>query len=182
MPRLRVLTPVLGLLTAPVTGTAGADEKVVEIKIDPEAVELVGARAAHSLLVHGKTSDGRWVDLTRSANYRLTPERVARVSGAGLVRAAGDGDAVIEVEAARHREQVPVRLRDSATPRVFRFENDIVPAHLHGVSAVPAVIAADAERGMLPVREENARPVQHAPRRPRHAHAQWLAADRRGEG
>jgi hypothetical protein len=108
-------------------GTAQAEEAVVEVCISPAEVHLSGPRAGYSLLVHGRTAEGQWVDLTHIARYRSLHEKIAAVTPSGLVRAVADGSGTVVVEAAARTLTVPVTVIDSAIPRRFNFENDIIP-------------------------------------------------------
>ena len=103
-----------------------ADEPA-EIVVDPALVRLIGPKATYSLLVHRKTADGWLIDRTRSATYTSKDLQVARVSSSGLIRAVGDGETDIEVEADGVKKLVRVQVSESARPRTFHFENDIEP-------------------------------------------------------
>jgi hypothetical protein len=107
--------------------TAVAQEQVVEITADPTAVRLVGPQATYTLLVHGKTADGRLIDLTRAAGFQTRNGKVARVSSTGILRGVGDGVAEVEIEAAGQKKLVRVEVADSTKPRGIHFENDIEP-------------------------------------------------------
>lgn len=104
----------------------GADA-VVEVTIDPPAIELFGPDATFSLLVHGRRADGRQVDLTREATFRsLTPDLVA-VSPAGEVRGLADGAGAVEIDVAGQSYTVSCTVQGTGSARLFNFENDIVP-------------------------------------------------------
>jgi hypothetical protein len=120
-----LLTTVCLLLTG--AAPARADESVVEVIADPPGIRLVGPQAGFSLLVHGKTADGKLIDLTRDSRYRAGDETVARVGPTGTIRAIGDGVTEIEVEAVGRKRTVHVEVADSGRPRAFHFENDIEP-------------------------------------------------------
>jgi hypothetical protein len=104
-----------------------ADPAVVEVVADPVAVKLNGPGASYSLLIHGKTADGQWIDLTRAARYRAVQAKVADVAPSGVVRAVADGKAEVQVEVAGKNLTVTVSVEGTAQPRQFNFENDIVP-------------------------------------------------------
>lgn len=108
-------------------GPARAGDAVAEVSVDPASVRLQGPGALYSLLIHGKTADGRLIDLTRSARYRSLQPGTATVSEGGLIRSVSDGATAIEVEVAGKQLKVAVEVVDSATLRRFHFENDIVP-------------------------------------------------------
>lgn len=115
------------LVLAACIGPARAEEPVVEIVADPPTVRLVGPHAIYTLLVHGKTSAGKLVDLTRSARYTAKDGTIAQVGVTGIVRAVGDGKTDLEVEAGGQKHLVHVEVAESATPRTYHFENDIEP-------------------------------------------------------
>src|SRR5690242_13078106 len=70
---------------------ARPESPLVEVTADPAAVRLDGPNASYSILVHGRTAEGRLVDLTPSAKFQALDPRVATVSSTGVVRPAGDG-------------------------------------------------------------------------------------------
>src|SRR5882724_6884265 len=113
---MRFVTATLVLL-ATCIGPAGADEPVVEIAPDPPTVRLVGPQATYSLLVHGKTSAGKLVDLTRSARFQVKDAKVTQVGPTGVFRAVGDGTTDVEIEAFGQKKLVRVEVSDSAKPR-----------------------------------------------------------------
>ena len=60
-------------------GSVRAEEPVSEVTVDPAAVRLSGPGASYSLLVHGKTAEGRSIDLTRAARFSARQAKVATV-------------------------------------------------------------------------------------------------------
>jgi hypothetical protein len=106
---------------------ATAAESIVDITADPSTLRLSGPGASYSLLIHGKSPDGRPVDLTHAAHYRSSNPRIATVSDAGVVRAVADGSATIQIELSERSLSVPVTIEGTAAPRAYHFENDIVP-------------------------------------------------------
>jgi hypothetical protein len=120
MPKLLLSLLLLPILDA---GSFRADE----VTVDPAIVKLSGPGAVFSLLVHGKGPDGRLVDLTRSAKYQSQNSKTASVSDAGIIRALSDGKTQIVVEVKGQKKTVDVQVSESARPRQFHFENDIVP-------------------------------------------------------
>ncbi len=105
------------------TPSAVADE----VTVDPPAVKLDGPGARYSLLVHGKSADGRLFDLTGSARFRSLRPEVATVTDTGVIQAKADGTTEVVVEAKGHTLRVAVTVEGGARPRAFHFENDIVP-------------------------------------------------------
>lgn len=130
------------------TGFACADEPIVAITADPATVRLVGPQASFTLLVHGKTADGRIVDLTRSARYQVKDTKIARIGGAGVLHAVSDGVTAVVIEAAGHQQLVRVEVVQSSRPRAFHFENDIEPIlSRFGCNAAGCHGAAEGQNG-----------------------------------
>lgn len=103
-----------------------ADDGIREVSADPASISLRGPSASYSLLIHGKTADGRVVDLTGAARFRSLDSKIVDVSETGVVRAVADGAGQIEVSAAGQTIAVAVKVEGAAAPRRFNFENDIV--------------------------------------------------------
>jgi hypothetical protein len=104
-----------------------AAEPLVDVSADPPAVRLTGPNSSYSLLIHGKNADGQLVDLTHAAHYRSSNPRIASVSDAGVVRSISDGSATVHIEVSGRSLSVPVTVEATTAPRVYHFENDIVP-------------------------------------------------------
>ena len=93
--RFALLASIFWLAAAPLH----AETPVVEIVIDPARVVLSGPASSYTLLIHGKTADGRLIDLTTDARFQSQQPRIAAVTSAGVVRGKADGVAQIVVEA-----------------------------------------------------------------------------------
>ncbi|MBI2808221.1 MAG: DUF1549 domain-containing protein [Planctomycetes bacterium] len=104
-----------------------AQEKFLQLIVEPNAVQLRGPQAVYSLLVTGKTSDGRLVDLTHDAKYDSSQAKVAKVTQTGVIRGLADGKAEITVEARGRTATVRVDVQGSQDQRAYHFENDIIP-------------------------------------------------------
>jgi hypothetical protein len=126
MPGIRLLPGIL-ILTVLLPAPPSAAPEVVEVVVSPATIHLQGSGARYSLLVDGKTAEGRLFDLTRQARYRSLRPGVATVSEAGVIQAVGDGEAEIVVETHGRHRKVKVRVEGSSVPRRYHFENDIVP-------------------------------------------------------
>jgi hypothetical protein len=112
---------LLALIAAPVQAN------YAEVTADPSAVTLSGPTACYSLLVTGRTTDGRLIDLTRTARYRILDDKVASVSPGGVVRPAADGKTAVCIEAGGKSLSVAVTVSGAKAPRRFNFENDVLP-------------------------------------------------------
>jgi hypothetical protein len=117
--RLLVAALLFALPSAP---TRAAD--FVDVTTDPPRVELRGPTATYSLLVTGRTADGRFVDLTQKSRFRALDPKVAVVTN-NVIRPVADGTTTVTVEADGKRVEVPVEVKDAAAARRFNFENDI---------------------------------------------------------
>src|SRR5437899_5501776 len=106
---------------------ARAGDAAVQVSVDPASLRLTGPNASYSLLVHGKTAEGRLVDLTHAARFQALDPKVAAVTEAGVVRSVADGSGTVVVEAAGKSLRIPVQVEGSTRPRTFHFENDIIP-------------------------------------------------------
>jgi hypothetical protein len=124
--RVRPLLPIL-LLALWCGGWGFAEESLVGIVADPAAVQLTTPQAAYSLLIHGKTADGRLVDMTRRARFRSATPSILDVSAAGVVRGIADGHGSIEATVDGRTVRIDVQVRNARSPRRFNFENDVVP-------------------------------------------------------
>src|SRR5438876_660532 len=74
-----------------------AQEKLSELLVDPCRFTLRGPSAVQTLLVTGKTLDGRVVDLTHEAKYETKQTMIVKVNTSGVLRAQSDGEAEILV-------------------------------------------------------------------------------------
>jgi len=106
---------------------ARAEEKVSAITADPATVSLNGPKAVYTLLIHGKTTDGRLIDLTHAAHYRALDPKIATVNDSGVIRGVADGSTTVEVEAAGQKAGIAVTVKGSGEARRFNFENDVIP-------------------------------------------------------
>src|SRR5262249_31474758 len=104
-----------------------AQDHFVEVIVDPGVLKLCGPSAVYSLLVTGKMRDARLVDLTHDAKYQSSQPSIAKVSAQGVVQAITDGKAEIIVEAGGKTAKVQVDVQGTQVPRIYHFENDIVP-------------------------------------------------------
>jgi hypothetical protein len=101
--------------------------EVTEVVVDPPGVRLHGPAASWSLLLHGRTADGRIIDLTRDARYRSENPKVAVVTDTGIVRPTGDGRTKVIIEVAGKTVQTEVTVTGSGEPRRVSFTADVMP-------------------------------------------------------
>ena len=126
--RNRIAVLSLALLAA-WTGINRADEanQSNRLVVSPAEVRLSGPDAALQLLVDVRADDSRLVDVTSHCEFRSSSLGVVSVSESGLLRARGDGKAVVEVTRGSDRATVPVVVSDSTAPRHLSFSGDVVP-------------------------------------------------------
>jgi hypothetical protein len=108
-------------------GPASADTSVVEVVADPASICLSGPKSIYSLLINGKTSDGRLIDLTHEARFQTGNPQVASFRRPGVVRAVADGDTIIQVEVAGRTLTIPVTVTGTSQIHHVHFENDVIP-------------------------------------------------------
>ena len=104
---------------SPAVGKDTVPDVIVEVSVDPVALSLSGPDASWSLLVNGTTSDGRIVDLTRTAIFKPSDSNRIAVSSTGRVQGIADGDAFLTVDVAGRTKSVTVGVTGSATARKF---------------------------------------------------------------
>jgi hypothetical protein len=125
--RTNRLLPLAAVLVAVLPGMARGDASFAELTVDPPSIRLVGPNAGYTLLITGKTADGRLVDLTQQAHYQSSDPHIAGVSEAGFVRGRADGAVEVSIEVAGRKLKVPVQVAEARRERHYHFENDILP-------------------------------------------------------
>jgi hypothetical protein len=123
-----ICSPLLALALIPLAPLPlHAEVVVTEVAADPASIKLVGPSSGYTLLLTGKTADGRLVDLTHQAKYQSSNPQIASVSETGYVRGRADGNVEVAVEVAGKNLKVPVQVAESHRSRIYHFENDILP-------------------------------------------------------
>ena len=121
---------------------------VQSVTVDPVSVQLQGSAASWSLLVHGRTTDGHTVDLTRNARFRGENDGIARVTAAGVIHAAGDGTTTIRVEIEGKTLAVAVAVNGTTLPRRLTYQADVLPIFSrHGCNASGCHGKAEGQNG-----------------------------------
>jgi hypothetical protein len=116
-----ILIPCLSTISA-----ASAD-LIGDLHVTPSAVTLSHLQRPHSLLVSARTKDGYDVDLTSSATFTLSDEKVARVDSSGWVQPLANGHATLTVQAAGRTASVNVTVQLPAKPVPSSFRQDVMP-------------------------------------------------------
>src|SRR6185436_16502648 len=122
----------------------------------------------HSLLVRARAQDGYDADLTGSATFSSSDEKVARVDLLGWVQPVANGQATITVQAAGKTAKVNVTVQLPAEPVAYSFRQDVMPVlskggcnagACHGYSLGKngfklSLRGADAEKDFLALTDE----------------------------
>ncbi len=112
------------LVLVPAVGRCG---DTADLNVDPASVHLRGLHSSYSLLVHGRTADGRLMDRTAAARFRSSDPRVIRVTPAGILQPAGDGATTVLVQIDGRTLPVAVTVEGTTVPRRFSFKQDVLP-------------------------------------------------------
>ncbi len=121
MTTMRLPTLLLIPLLLP-TAAAGAELVAV-----PATVPLAGPFASQRLLVLDTMSGRAVADRTAEATFTSSNPSVATVDAEGVVRAAGDGEAVITAEAGGRRAMARVTVTGTRAPVAWDFRTHIEP-------------------------------------------------------
>jgi hypothetical protein len=100
--------------------------RVTELIVYPAAVHLTNPRQQQQLIVLGVLTDGRKLDLTRTATLSSGNAKVARVER-GMVRPVGDGTTTLTVEANGATATVPVTVEKATADIPVSFSREIEP-------------------------------------------------------
>lgn len=108
--------------------SAAAEEQVVELIVSPSPIRLGGFRSRQQILVTGRTSTDRKIDLTRDAEFQLEKPGTGslRLSGS-VLEATADGRASLQVAYKSLKVRVPVIVESYDPSPPVHFENDIIP-------------------------------------------------------
>ncbi len=100
--------------------------KLTALEVTPSAIDLSSRFDYVQLVVTGRLDNGDFVDLTRTAEFRL-PADVARVSRTGFVRPIADGKAELEVSVAGQSATVPVNVTGFQAEYHVDYIRDVMP-------------------------------------------------------
>jgi len=90
------------------------------IEVSPAAIKLETPLRKTQVVVSGFYADGRVQDLTRAAEYTLSPQGVAKIEGA-LVLPVADGRAELTVRVAGCEQRIPVEVSGQGAPEIISF-------------------------------------------------------------
>lgn len=106
---------------------AEPSKAVTSVSAYPTALKLKGMDNAPQLLITGKRTDGRNVDLTHTATYSVSDPKVIRVEASGRVFPLANGTAEITAVAAGFTVKVSVTAEKMEAPLSINFANHVVP-------------------------------------------------------
>ncbi|MBM3776382.1 MAG: hypothetical protein FJW37_14650, partial [Acidobacteria bacterium] len=97
-----------------------------ELSVWPQSVALNGPEAQQQLLAQA-ASESYQEDWTRAARWTSSNPGIAVVDAAGVVRPAGDGEAVISASVQGLAASTKVRVRNFGAAFTWSFRNHIIP-------------------------------------------------------
>ncbi|MCA9077969.1 MAG: DUF1549 domain-containing protein [Planctomycetaceae bacterium] len=100
--------------------------QAASVDVSPFEVTLTGMSNRQQLVVT-RTIDGDISDVTRQASYVSDDANVATIDERGVIRAVGQGSAVIRVDVEGLQQSVAVTVRDLGEANSLDFERDIQP-------------------------------------------------------
>ena len=101
-------------------------QTVVELKVEPAAIELANKFAYSQLLVTAKLSNGDVIDATRLAKASISAP-VIEVSPSGFVSSKQDGTATLVLDVAGKIAEVPVNVSGIGAEYKASFAQDVAP-------------------------------------------------------
>jgi hypothetical protein len=98
-----------------------------KLRAVPDSIVLDRPEASQQILVSRRDTDGRTIDVTRRASYRLRPAGIAAIDALGLIVPVADGDAILTIDETGRILDVPVMVRGLKGCRPLDFDTEIVP-------------------------------------------------------
>src|SRR5262245_37776660 len=96
-----------------------------DLKILPAEITLTGPHASQRLEVLSEASSKYVGDVTPQAKFVSSNPKIASVDEAGVVRAAGDGEAVITATQGGRRVTARVKVQKVKAPFAWSFRNHV---------------------------------------------------------
>jgi hypothetical protein len=98
------------------------------LHLEPAAIALTGPHAAQQLIALRLEAKNQITgDLTRQAEFHSSNPKVASVDADGVVRAVGDGEAVITAQSGELRATATVNVSKTGAEHTWSFRNDVIP-------------------------------------------------------
>ena len=101
--------------------------RLVELRILPSTIRLVGPVASQRLVVEGKFADGHEEDLTAEAKLSCSKPQVAQLDKLKYVFSAGDGHAALHATYRGSSATAEVVVEDFTKNFSYTFRNDVLP-------------------------------------------------------
>src|SRR5262249_55164792 len=97
------------------------------LHVQPPQIVLDGPRGEQKIGVVGEYADGRRWDLSRSATFTSSADKVVVVGADGVARPVGDGQATLTVSAGGKKATIPVKVTRLSADLPVSFSGEIVP-------------------------------------------------------
>jgi len=121
-----LFTPGLSAAEEPKAAASGTPAvAIVELMVQPASLELKGARDIRRVLVSGRTADGKIIDLTALANYKINGTSIT-LDEDHFVAPQAVGAVTLIVSYGNQSANVPVQVHD-VTDTPVSFIREIVP-------------------------------------------------------
>ncbi|MBV9125534.1 MAG: Ig-like domain-containing protein, partial [Planctomycetes bacterium] len=104
-----------------------APASAAELKLFPSAMNLKGPYASQRLVLLSEEGSQVVGDMTEQARFSSSNPAVASVDKAGLVRATGDGEAVITATLAEKQTTATVKTARTREPFTWSFRHHVIP-------------------------------------------------------
>ena len=122
-----LLTAALGPSLRAADEPASALSGVVNVKVQPAAINLHHPRQPFTLQVLGTTADGYTVDLHGQARFSSADPKVAAVDERGWVRPTGSGATDVTVTVGARTLTVPVKVQLPPAEPPISFRQEVMP-------------------------------------------------------
>ena len=99
-----------------------------QVKVFPDAIELQGRGELHSVFVALMQEDAVIGDLSGSASFVSSDEKIFTVDPSGKVKAISDGEAILNVKTKLGDSTARVTVKNTQAAKRISFENEIIPA------------------------------------------------------
>ncbi len=97
-----------------------------DLTILPGSVDLDGPEAYEQLLAEASV-EGHQEDWTHTAQWNSSDPKIAKVDQTGMLRPAGDGQAIITAKCQGRTASLTVHVKNSHAPFAWGFRNDVLP-------------------------------------------------------
>lgn len=109
------------------TSAQAAEPAPGELQLQPASLTLNHPRQPHSILVSTVTADGQTIDLTGSASFASSDDKIAAVDAFGWVRPVASGKTSILIKAGGKTTSLPVTIELKPEAPSISFRHDIMP-------------------------------------------------------